>query len=290
MADIESDIAALPIWAGTPQLEPLAGGLSNLSLLATDRSGKYVVRVTRDFPFHQVYRDRELMAARAAHAGGFAPEIVYAVEGITVSRYVHGRALVAADVKRDIPRIADLVRRFHTEMPALLPDFDSAFWVFDVNRHYLDQLQGAMSQADLAGWSDANSDLEAAQDTMPQILGHHDLLPANLIDDGRRLWLIDYEYAGFDTAMFDLANLSSNSGFSPDESETLLAAYFGGPSDSTVRKAHAAMEAASLLREALWSLVSIQHLDRPGVDYRAYANEHVVKFDRALAEFRARFR
>ena len=49
------------------------------------------------------------------------------------------------------------------------------------------------------------------------------------------------------------------------------------------------MEAASLLREALWSLVSVPHLDRPGVDYAAYADENFVKLDRSLAEFHGRF-
>jgi aminoglycoside phosphotransferase (APT) family kinase protein len=52
--------------------------------------------------------------------------------------------------------------------------------------------------------------LEAAQAPLPMVFGHHDLLPGNFIDDGKRLWLIDWEYAGFGTAMFDLANLATN--------------------------------------------------------------------------------
>ena len=55
--------------------------------------------------------------------------------------------------------------------------------------------------------------LEQAQVPLPIVFGHHDLLPGNFIDDGKRLWLIDWEYGGFGTAMFDLANLSSNGGF-----------------------------------------------------------------------------
>ena len=54
-------------------------------------------------------------------------------------------------------------------------------------------------------------------------------------------------------------------------------------------RGHAAMEAASLLREALWSLVSVSHLDRPGVDYAAYAHENFQKLDASLAAFRSRF-
>ncbi len=76
MSDIETRIARLPVWRQLVALEPLVGGLSNLSFTATDDTGKYVVRITRDFPFHHVYRDREVMTARAAHAAGFAPEVM----------------------------------------------------------------------------------------------------------------------------------------------------------------------------------------------------------------------
>ena len=48
---------------------------------------------------------------------------------------------------------------------------------------------------------------------LPIVFGHHDLLPTNFMDDGKRLWLIDWEYGGFGTAMFDLANISANNQF-----------------------------------------------------------------------------
>ena len=291
MADIEGRIAALPLWSGPVQLAPLSGGISNQSFTATDRSGKYVVRVTRDFPFHHVFRDREVMSARAAHAAGFAPEVVHAEPGLMISRFVEGKVLDVDDVRADIPRIAHFLRRFHETMAPQLSGAAFMFWVFHVNRDYVRQLRetGAASEADLAHWLRINDELEAAQQPLPIVVGHHDLLPANLIDDGSRLWLIDYEYAGLGTAMFDLANLSSNSGFSEAQSDTLLSAYFGLPPSIDLRRSHAAMEAASLLREALWSLVSIPHLDRPGVDYAAYAEVNFARLELVLADYHTRF-
>ncbi len=286
MPDIEGRIAALPIWSGPVALAPLAGGISNLSFTATDRGGKYVVRITRDFPFHHVYRDREVMSARAAHAAGFAPEVVHAEPGLMVSRFIEGKVLGISDVQADIPRIAEFLRRFHAQMPAGISGAGFIFWVFHVNRDYVRQLGNDPRGA---GWLAINDELEAAQLPLPIQFGHHDLLPANLIDDGKRLWLIDYEYAGFDTAMFDLANLSSNNNFTPGQSAQLLAAYFETPPDEAILRSHAAMEAASLLREALWSLVSVPHLDRPGVDYAAYADENFAKLDAALKTYRERF-
>jgi thiamine kinase-like enzyme len=286
MQELEGRIAKLPVWSGPVRLTPLPGGISNLSFTATDHAGRYVVRVTRDFPFHHVFRDREVMSARAAHTAGFAPEIVHAEPGLTVSRYVEGEVLDAAGVRANISRIAELIRRFHRDMPAGISGAGFIFWVFHVNRDYVRQLA---NDPRAERWLAINAELEAAQLPLPIAFGHHDLLPANLIDDGHRLWLIDYEYAGFGTAMFDLGNLSSNAHFAPDHSAALLDAYFRAPPAENLLRSHAAMEAASLLREALWSLVSVGRLDRPGVDYAAYADLNFARLETALTDFHHRF-
>ena len=137
--------------------------------------------------------------------------------------------------------------------------------------------------------STAAEALERVQAPLPIVFGHHDLLPANLIDDGDRLWLVDYEYAGFSTAMFDLAGTTSNAGFDDDQSEEFLTAYFGGPPDQAVRRSHAAMQCASLLREAMWSMVSELHLDAPGIDYVAYTEENLTRLEQALSTYRSQY-
>lgn len=265
------DIAALPLWQGKPTFEPLPGGLSNESFVATDRAGKYVVRLTRDFPFHNVYRDREVTVARAAHAAGFAPEVVHAAPGLMVSRFLDARPLTPAEVRGDIERIVELLMHFHRQMAVRLGDY--AFDVFDVNRGYMRALGDHQ-------WADLNDRLAAMQLPLPSVFAHHDLLAGNILDDGTRLWLIDFEYSGSGSAMFDLANLSSNSGFAPAESAALLYAYFGAGDHA---RAHRAMEAASLLREALWSLVSAQHIHERDVDYIAYADLNFERLRNTLA-------
>ena len=64
-----------------------------------------------------------------------------------------------------------------------------------------------------------------------------------------------------------------------EESDELLGAYFGGEPDAEIRRSHAAMQCASLLREAMWSMVSELHLDAPGVDYVAYTAENLERLD-----------
>lgn len=262
---IPDDVATLALWQGRPSFEPLPGGISNLSFLATDRAGKYVVRLTRDFPFHNVYREREVAVARVAHARGFAPEVVHAGPGLMISRFMEARPLAPEDVRAHIGRVVELLRRFHHEMTAPVGDY--AFDVFEVNRGYMRALGDDQ-------WSELNERLAALQAGMSPVFAHHDLLAGNILDDGIRLWLIDFEYSGPGSAMFDLANLSSNSQFSAAERTDLLRAYFGA---TDTARAHRAMEAASLLREALWSLVSERHIHERNVDYAAYAE---LNFDR----------
>jgi len=123
---------------------------------------------------------------------------------------------------------------------------------------------------------------------LPIVFGHHDLLPGNFIDDGRKVWLIDWEYGGFGTAMFDLANLSSNGAFGAAEDAALLDAYFEGKVCDDLRRAFAAMKAASALREALWAMVSDVHLETPGVDYKAHARDYLARAQAGFDRFAER--
>ncbi|RST83824.1 choline kinase [Aquibium carbonis] len=291
MNDDLARIRALPIWSGPVEPVPLHGGLSNQSYTVDDAGQTYVVRLGRDYVFHHVIRERELMTARAAHAGGFAPEIVHAEPGVTVSRFIDGKPFSEADMRAKIGDVAAIVRRFHDEMPCHVSGPGFIFWPFHVIRDYALTLSAGRSAftGDLPGWLALAEGLEAAQIPLPIVFGHHDFLPANIIDDGDRLWLIDFEYAGFGTAMFDLAGIASNAGFSAEESEALLGQYFGRPPSSDIRRAHAAMQCASLLREAMWGMVSALHLDNPGIDYDAYARMNLERLDAALDAYRTQF-
>ncbi|MGB3644522.1 MAG: choline/ethanolamine kinase family protein [Mesorhizobium sp.] len=288
---IEERVRALPCWNGGVEIEPLGGGLSNANFLVRDAGGRHVVRLGRDFPFHHVFRDRELMSARAAHACGFAPAVEYAGNGAMVFQHIEGRTFAGEDVRANAGRIAALIGAFHREMPHHVSGAGFMFWVFHVIRDYARLLEagGSRMSVELPRYLALADELEAAQAPLPIVFGHNDLLPANIIDDGARLWLIDFEYAGFNTAMFDLAGLSSNSGMSEGQAGQLLAAYFGHEPDTAIRQAHAAMQCASLLREATWSMISELYLDAPGADYVAYTHDNLERLEAALDRYRTQY-
>jgi thiamine kinase-like enzyme len=284
-------IRALPCWNGAVEIAPLDGGLSNENFLVTDVNGRHVARLGHDFPFHHVLRERELMTARAAHEAGFGPRVEYAANGIVVCAFIEAKTYGAEDVRANLARIAPLIRAFHERMPRYVSGPGFMFWVFHVIRDYARTLKdgGSRFAGKLPAYLELADELERAQTPLPIVFGHNDLLPANFMDDGERLWLIDFEYAGFNTAMFDLAGAASNAGMSQAQSEELLSVYFGHAPEAALLRSHAAMQCASLLREAMWSMVSEIHLATPGVDYAAYTAENLGRLDAALESYRSRY-
>jgi thiamine kinase-like enzyme len=122
---------------------------------------------------------------------------------------------------------------------------------------------------------------------MPIIFGHHDLLPANFLDDGKKLWLIDFEYAGFGTAMFDLAGAASNSQMTEDQSNVLLETYLSKQPDAAFRQSFAAMHCAALLRETLWAMTSEIFLNAPGADYGAYVSDNRALYQNSINHYQS---
>ncbi len=287
--DNQSRVKQLPIWSGPVEPVPLSGGLSNISFTVVDKSDKYVVRLGADIPPHHVFRDKEIAASRAAEELGISPPLVHAEPGIMVFKFIDGHTYTETDVRTNIGRIVPLIRRIHTDMPAVIRGAPAFFWVFHVIRDYAHTLRdtGSSRTGDLDTFLTWARTFEAAQMPIHPVFGHHDLLPANFIDDGARIWLIDWEYAGFGSPLFDLANIASNAGFERADELSLLAAYFGAEPDRDRLRAFDAMKCASLLREAMWSMVSEQVLSVPGVDFVAYAEENLDRFDQAQAAFKA---
>ena len=284
-ADLESRIAALPCWRGKVTLEPLHGGLSNTSFLVADGGERYVARCGGDIPVHHVFRDRERAASVAAHAAGLSPELVHAEAGVMVFRHIAGRTCAEADLGANVERIVALLARCHRDVARRLAGPASTFWVFHVIRDYARTLQTTRGRNDgeLSRYVALADALEAQQMPLPIVFGHHDLLPGNFLDDGKRLWLIDWEYGGFGTAMFDLANLAANGSFSLADERLLLETYFGQPASDAVQRAFDAMKVASALREAAWAMVSAIHLAMPGADYCAHAADYLARTEVALS-------
>jgi thiamine kinase-like enzyme len=281
----EERAARLSCWSGPVAPVPLAGGITNTNFLVLDRGKKLVVRIGDDIPVHHVLRANELAAARAAHAAGLGPEIVHAEPGAIVMRHIEGRALTPEDVReaKMLARIVPLIRRCHEEVGRHLRGPGLLFWVFHVVRDYARTLEegGSRMTPELPRLLAVAERLEELVGPIRLVFGHNDLLAANLLDDGRRLWLLDWEYAGYNSPLFDLGGLASNNELSSGQEDWLLEAYFEQLLSDDLRRRYAAMRCASLLREAMWSMVSELH-STLAFDYVAYTTENLARFERAL--------
>ncbi|NIQ37388.1 MAG: phosphotransferase [Proteobacteria bacterium] len=286
--DARAKAASLAFWSRPVEPEPLGGGITNTNFVIIDRGERFVVRIGDDIPLHGVMRFNELAAARAAHAAGISPEVVHHEPGALVMRFIEGRTLTEEDVRQPamLARILPLIHLCHNEIPKHFRGPALVFWPFHVCRNYVfTAREGNSRKVDqLPRFLRLNEDLENAVGEVKLIFGHNDLLAANFIDDGKRLWLVDWDYAGYNAAIFDLANLASNNRLSPEQEDWLLEIYTEKPLTDNLRRRLAAMKCVSLLRETLWSIVSEIHSSLD-FDYVAYTEENLTRFEHAYEAF-----
>ena len=284
----EQKIARLDCWQSSVAIEPLGGGMTNLNFKVTDGEEKFVVRLGSDDPIHLISRTNERATCEAAFEAGLSPELIHAESGVLVVRFVDGLVFQEEDVRKDsnLTRITSLLRNFHQTIPHKFQQIPVMFWVFQILRHYQTLLyQGGSQHRDrLVELNSHAATLEKAVGKIDIVFGHNDLLAANFIDDGEKIWLIDFDYAGFNSPLFDLSNLASNNELSSDQEITLLESYFGCWLNLKQWRSYYAMKCASLLRETLWSMVSEIHSELD-VDFVEYTNKNLIRFEQAFENF-----
>ena len=281
-------VAALPIWRGPIDPQPLGGGMTNQNFTVEDAGRRCVVRIGEDVPEHGLMRFAELAASQAAARAGISPEAIHHEPGVLVIDFIEGRTLTPEDIQtREMQqRIVPLLKRCHRDMQRHLRGPALMFWVFHVLRDYSHRLAEAGHRhiGKLGDWSKAAARMEARIGPIDLVFGHNDLLAANFIDDGRKLWLLDWDYGGFNSPLFDLGGLASNNELTEDDRLFVLEAYFERPVDDQLRLSSQAMLTASLLREAMWSMVA-ELFSKIEVDFVAYTEENLQRFERAMQRF-----
>jgi thiamine kinase-like enzyme len=269
------------------ELERIPGGLTNVNVKVTfaDPSRPAVIaRIsTDDSALLAIDRVAEHANSLAAARAGAAPPVLTrsAEAGVLVVEWIHGRTFGPADVRDDanLPRIAAACRLLHAG-PRFVGDFD----MFQVQRRYL-EIVTARGFRLPAGYLELMPTFEtigrALADTAgPTVPCHNDLLAENLIDDGSRVWLIDFEYSGNNEPGFELGNLASESGLTVAQLTELVRLYAGRPDPALVARARL-LALASKYGWTLWA--SIQDgVSTVDFDFWAWGME---KYERALAEF-----
>ncbi|HTY71921.1 MAG TPA: phosphotransferase [Actinomycetes bacterium] len=237
---LDAVLDRVDVLSGRPRtISDLGGGLTNTNLRVTTDDGDYVVRLSANTTgLLGIDRDAEYANSVRAHAAGVGAEVVAYLpeEHVLVIRFLPGRTLDAADVAPRTARIAAALRALHAG-PSFVSDFDMR----TIRRRYLDVVlaEGFPIPADYLDLAPAYERLEDALALEPEsfVPCNNDLLAANFIDDGERIWIIDYEYAGQNEPSFELGNLASENGLDEAQTAALVTAYWGAPDDRKVARA-----------------------------------------------------
>ena len=285
VARLHEALAHLPCLTGEPRaIEPLEGGLTNFNFKVTTPERTAVVRLSSsDGDLLSIDRAAENVNSRRAAESGAAPAVLdYLPEHqALVVAWVPGRTLVPGDLReeRNLVRAAAVCRTLHAG-PGFVGDFD----MFRVQRDYLSIVRDRgfrlpARYVDLMPQVDRIARALAVRRD-PTVPCNNDLLAANFIDDGDRLWVIDWEYSGNNDACFELGNIWSESNLTPEHLDLLVDSYYGTHLHNKVARARL----LGLMSKYGWTLwASIQSAVSPiDFDFWSWGME---KYERALEEF-----
>ena len=220
-------------------IKELSGGLTNRNFLIETPADKYVARVSSNSSdFLSIDRGSELINTTIAGKGGVGAEVLDYIpgEGLLLISYISGKTYGADDVAANLPRIATSLRNLHALEP-----FDHEFNMFNTQSNYLKIVkeQGFRVPDGYVDFEPMVAQIKKAFEVLFEGLVpcNNDLLPGNFIDDGKKIWLIDYEYSGNNDACFEIGNVWAEA-FQPIEAlEELVSAYYGAHRPDKVARA-----------------------------------------------------
>jgi thiamine kinase-like enzyme len=284
-ARLQVAIDRLPGLSGLPRtVRLLDGGLTNVNVKVTTPERTAVVRLSsRDSDLLAIDRAAEDTNSRRAAESGAAPAVLdYLPElHVLVVAWVEGRTLTPHDLRDEVTlvRAADVCRMLHAG-----PRFDGEFDMFRLQRRYLSIVQERGLRLP-PRYTELMPEVDRIAEALAVRRGatvpcNNDLLAANFIDDGDRLWVIDYEYGGNNDECFELGNIWSESNLSLDHLELLVDSYYGRRLHHKVARARL----LGLMSKYGWTLwAAIQAAVSPiDFDFWAWGME---KYDRAVEEF-----
>jgi thiamine kinase-like enzyme len=220
----------------------------------------------------------EHACAKAAQAAGIGPEVMayFPDHGAVVTRFVTGRVLdfEAVQTPAVLRRVVASMRRYHE-----CSNGAGEFSVFETVRRYYAQARKRKVPfpRNVVSALETLARIEEEAGVHEHVCPcHNDLLPGNLVDDGRRVWILDWEYGGAGDLFFDLGNLAANNLFNREQETRLLQYYFGKARPADLRRLRL-MRLASDMREAMWGFMQMG-ISKLDFDYKTYARRHLQRF------------
>jgi thiamine kinase-like enzyme len=272
--DVRAAVAAVPMLAGYDGTVERLGGLTN----RVYRLGGYCMRIPGKGTEEYISRVNEAVAAREAARAGVSPDVLYfdATTGLMVTRFVDGAETMSPQkfkARAGAPALAGQAFRKLHDSGAVFP---FRFELFAMIDGYLKVLAGkevALPEGyhDVVREADQSVRAALVAHELPLVACHCDPLCENFLDTGRRMWIVDWEYAGMNDPLWDLGDLSVEAAFEPAQEDEMMTAYFGGEPRPAERGRIVIYKAMCDLLWTLWGLIQLANKN-PADDFWGYAN------------------
>ncbi len=207
----------------------LSGGLTNRNFRVDTAQGVFVARVSSNSSdLLAIDRTSEFRNSTIAGNGSVGAQVLDFLpgEGLLLISFIPGKTFGADDVAANLPRIATSLRNLHA-----LDSFDHEFNMFNTQRNYQKIVvdQGFRLPEGYVEFAPKVAEIKRAFEVLSEGLVpcNNDLLPGNFIDDGAKIWLIDYEYSGNNDACFEIGNVWAEAFLPLEALEELVSAYYG---------------------------------------------------------------
>ena len=276
MPVIEEAVAKIDDWRGKNiSIQPLSGGLTNSNYKVEVEGTPYFVRVPGESTeLLAIDRNNEYHNTKAAAEVGVAPQVLYYLPEycVMVLEFLNGKTMSKDSLNAPgMPtRMARAIKQLHSA-PRFLTDFN----MFRLTEYYLN----LRKERDIRipdGYLDRMStvkQIEKAMSVRPLdiVPCNNDLLAENYLDDGKQLWLIDYEYSGNNDPTFELGNTCQEMQFSDDQISEVCLAYFGTAASHMIAR----MKLNMIMSDVGWGLwAAIQaKISRIDFDFWGWAIE-----------------
>lgn len=264
------------------------GGLTNHTYKVTMNDGaEYVVRIPGEGTEEMIVRSDEMKSTKLACELGVDAEMLYfGKDGSKVTKYIPGAVTMSAELLHDprhIAQVAEIFKKMHscgvdTGVPFEVFEMAEGYEkiIFDKNVAMFDDYAETKAKV-----MKIKAEVDSAVD-IKKVPCHNDSLCENWVEGDGRMYLIDWEYAGMNDGMWDVADVSIEAGFDAEYDTMLLEAYLGCTPDVTDRKHFLANKTYVDYLWTLWAKARVPYDGQPMEDW---AQERYARLKGFIAEY-----
>ena len=206
----------------------LEGGMSNYTYVVETRGKKYTYRVPGKYAEKFVDRVEEWDNIQEVNRLGLnnATSYVEVISGEKLAEYVDGTILSETDIESYNAMSVAALKQIHAS-DMHFRDYNAFGRLADYERYCREM--GFVHPREYTQLREKLERMREAHANVPLVPCHCDYQPTNLVLSGDRLYVLDWEFAGMNDPIYDVA-CYGNAGF--DKALSLLEAYVGREPDS----------------------------------------------------------